>query len=57
VRTAGGAAGDAAERVVFAAGAADVTDVVASGRRVVEGGRHRLGDVGRLLADAVAAVV
>lgn len=58
VRTAGGAAEDAPDRVVFAATAADVTDVVASGRRVVEDGRHvRLGDVGRLLGDAVAAVL
>jgi formiminoglutamate deiminase len=53
VRTAGGDPGDAAERVVFSATAADVTDVVASGRRVVEGGRHRLGDVGALLGAAL----
>jgi formiminoglutamate deiminase len=57
VRTAGGDDADAAERVVFAATAADVTDVVVSGRRVVEDGRHLLlGDVGTLLADAVSAV-
>jgi hypothetical protein len=42
--------------VVFAATAADVTDVVASGQRVVAGGRHVLGDVGRLLTDAIDAV-
>ena len=54
VRTAGGDEQDAVQRVVFAGTAADVTDVVVSGRRVVEGGEHRLGDVGRLLADAIA---
>ena len=58
VRTAGGRDTDALERVVFAATAADITDVVASGRRVVAHGEHLLlGDVGRLLADAVAAVL
>jgi formiminoglutamate deiminase len=56
VRTAGGGTADAVERVVFAATAADVTDVVVSGRRVVEGGEHVLGDVGRLLADAITAL-
>ena len=53
VRTAGGTPDSAADRVVFAATASDVTDVVASGRRVVESGRHVLGDVARLLADAI----
>jgi hypothetical protein len=43
--------------VVFGATAADVTDVVGSGQRVVEDGQHVLGDVGRLLADAVDAVL
>ncbi|MDI3315296.1 MAG: formimidoylglutamate deiminase [Mycobacterium sp.] len=38
VRTAGG--GPTPENVVFAAGAADVTDVVIDGRWVVAGGRH-----------------
>ena len=58
VRTAGGDDADAAERVVFAASAADVTDVVVSGRRVVQDGRHLLlGDVGALLTDAVSGVV
>ena len=55
VRTAGG--GPTAETVVFAATAADVVDVVASGRRVVTGGEHHLGDVGALLGAAVARVV
>jgi len=56
VRTAGG--GPTAENVVFAAGAGDVTDVVVGGRPVVRGGEHLLvGDVGRALAAAVAAVL
>jgi formiminoglutamate deiminase len=46
-----------AETVVFAATAADVRDVVASGRRIVEDGRHLLvGDVAGALAGAIAAV-
>ena len=58
VRTAGGTDAEAVERVVFAATAADVTDVVVSGRRVVAGGQHLLvGDVGPLLQRAVAAVL
>jgi formiminoglutamate deiminase len=41
--------------VVFAATAADVTDVVAGGRRIVENGTHvPVADVGAALADAVA---
>jgi formiminoglutamate deiminase len=39
--------------VVFAATAADVRDVVRDGVRVVTDGKHVLGDVGRLLADAI----
>ncbi len=58
VRTAGGADTDALGRVVFAATAADVTDVVVSGRRVVAGGEQLLlGDVGALLSRAVAGVL
>ncbi|MGZ4592031.1 MAG: formimidoylglutamate deiminase [Actinomycetes bacterium] len=53
VRTSGAVAGTAAETVVFAATAADVTDVVSSGRHVVEDGRHVLGDVGLLLRNAI----
>jgi formiminoglutamate deiminase len=46
-----------AETLVFAATAADVREVVASGRRIVSEGRHLLvPDVGRALADAIAAV-
>ena len=58
VRTAGGTDAEALGRVVFAATAADVTDVVVSGQRVVAGGEHLLlGDVGALLSRAVAAVL
>ncbi|GLX01327.1 formimidoylglutamate deiminase [Microtetraspora sp. NBRC 16547] len=56
VRTAGATKGTAAETVVFAASAGDVHSVVSGGRRVVEDGRHMLGDVGALLRDAVADV-
>jgi formiminoglutamate deiminase len=57
VRTAG--AGSGAEAVVFAATAADVTDVVVGGRAVVVAGTHRLEetlgrDMGTALAMAVA---
>jgi formiminoglutamate deiminase len=53
VRTSGALPDTALDTVVFAATAADVTDVVAAGRRVVEGGRHQLGDVGLLLRNAI----
>ena len=57
VRLAGARPADAAAQVVFAAGAADVTDVVVAGRRIVEGGEHLLvSDVGGHLARATAAV-
>lgn len=49
VRTAGASG---LEAVVFAATAADVRTVISGGRRVVEEGRHVLGDVGELLAGA-----
>ncbi|WP_122262966.1 formimidoylglutamate deiminase [Ornithinimicrobium cerasi] len=49
VRTAGS---DPAQ-ILLSATAADVDTVVADGDVVVEGGRHRLGDVGRLLVDAI----
>lgn len=56
VRTAGG--GATVDNVVFAAAAADVTDVVIDGRAVVTDRRHlRLPDAGRALADAITAVV
>jgi formiminoglutamate deiminase len=46
-------AGALPEQLVFAATAADVHAVVNAGRVVVRDGRHILGDVGRLLADAI----
>ncbi|MFQ6171219.1 formimidoylglutamate deiminase [Oryzobacter sp. R7] len=49
-------AGVPADRVLYAATAADVTDVVVHGEHVVRGGVHRAGDVGRMLADAISAV-
>src|SRR4051812_42500959 len=48
-RTAGCAPG----QVLMAASAADVHTVITDGRVVVTDGRHALGDVGRLLADAI----
>ena len=49
VRTAGA---DPAQ-ILLAATAADVDTVLVDGSVVVQQGRHRLGDVGRLLADAI----
>ena len=49
VRTAGS---DPAQ-VLLSATAADIDTVVVDGAVVVEGGQHRLGDVGRLLHDAI----
>ncbi|SDK15519.1 formiminoglutamate deiminase [Nonomuraea maritima] len=50
VRTAGV---DGLEAVVYAATAADVHSVISGGRRVVKDGRHTLGDIGTLLAEAI----
>ena len=47
-------AGVLPEQVVLAASAADVDTVVVGGRVVVEGGRHRLGDVAALLRQSIA---
>jgi len=41
---------------MFAASAADIDTVIVDGRVIVAGGRHRLGDVGALLGDAISAV-
>jgi formiminoglutamate deiminase len=41
-------------QVVLAATVADVDTVIVDGRAVIAGGRHVLGDVGRLLQDAIA---
>ncbi|WP_123026881.1 formimidoylglutamate deiminase [Mycolicibacterium stellerae] len=52
IRTAGG--GATAENIVFAASAADVTDVIVDGRHVVTEGRHvGLPDVGDALVRAI----
>lgn len=56
VRTAGTSAHHALAAVVFAATAADVTDVVIAGERVVTAGRHRSIDVPAALADAIGAL-
>jgi formiminoglutamate deiminase len=56
VRTAGG--GATVESLVFSAAATDVTDVVVAGLAVVGDRQHlTLGDVGRRLSTAIAAVV
>ena len=54
MRTAGG--GPTPENVVFAASAADVTDVVVDGRTIVTDRRHHRGPVGRTLADTIGAL-
>jgi cytosine/adenosine deaminase-related metal-dependent hydrolase len=43
-------------QILFAATAADVDTVVVGGETVVDGGAHRLGDVGALLASAIGAL-
>jgi len=50
-------AGCRSDQICYAATAADVDRVVVSGRTVVAGGEHRLGPIGPLMADAVAAVL
>jgi formiminoglutamate deiminase len=55
VRTAG--AGARSETAVFAATAADITEVVADGERLVVDGRHRDLDVGRRLAETIEEVL
>jgi formiminoglutamate deiminase len=57
VRLAGTRPAEAADQLVFAATAADVTSVVVSGRQVVRDGRHLLvGDVAAALDRAVTAL-
>jgi formiminoglutamate deiminase len=53
-RTAG--TGGTVETAVFAASAADVTDVITGGRRVVAGGKHVAVDVAAELEASIAAV-
>jgi formiminoglutamate deiminase len=49
-------AGSAADQIIYACVAADVSTVVVGGQVVVSDGRHRLGDVGRLLGLAIERV-
>jgi cytosine/adenosine deaminase-related metal-dependent hydrolase len=57
VRLAGARPADAVDHLVFAATAADVTSVVASGRQVVADGHHLLvDDVAAALGRAIAAL-
>jgi len=49
-------AGALPEQLVLVAGAADVDTVLVDGRLVVSGGRHVLGDVAALLAEAITAL-
>ena len=57
-RTAGATTDTALDQLVFAATAADVTDVVVAGRHVVEEGRHvHIADVGLELVGAIAEVM
>lgn len=49
-------AGTEPEQALLAAGAADVGTVVVEGRTIVSGGQHVLGDVGQLLAAAIAPI-
>lgn len=53
VRTAGAAPSDALEAAVFAASAADVTDVIVDGRAVVTDGRHVSLDVATALHQSI----
>ena len=46
-------AGARADQIAFAASGSDVTDTVVGGTHIVAGGRHRLGDVGALLTEAL----
>jgi cytosine/adenosine deaminase-related metal-dependent hydrolase len=56
VRLAGTRSVDALDAVVFAANAADVSDVVVDGRVIVRGGAHVTLDVAGELRDAITAV-
>lgn len=57
-RTAGPPAELAAESVIFAANATDVTNVIVGGRSIVENGLHlAVGDVGRVLGETIGALL
>jgi formiminoglutamate deiminase len=58
VRMAGAVPDDLVGHLVFAASAADVTDVIVGGTRVVAGGRHlAIEDVSQTLSDAIGRVL
>ena len=46
-------AGSLPHQILMSAGAADIDTVIADGVAIVDGGRHRLGDVGALLQAAI----
>jgi formiminoglutamate deiminase len=48
-------AGTDPAQVLFSASASDIDTVIVDGQRVVTSGQHRIGDVARMLADAVTA--
>ncbi|GGK87305.1 formimidoylglutamate deiminase [Mangrovihabitans endophyticus] len=50
-------AGALPDQAVYAAGAADVTDVIVGGRPIVTGGRHTAIDVPRALREAIPAAL
>lgn len=50
-------AGSKPEQIIYSCVASDVTTVVVGGEVVVSDGRHRIGDVGRLLGHAIDRVV
>jgi formiminoglutamate deiminase len=49
-------AGAEPQQAILAATASDVHTVIVDGRVVVDGGRHLLGDVGRLLTEAIGSL-
>lgn len=50
-------AGASIDQLWYAATAADVTDVVVDGRRVVSGRHHEMGDVGQFLRSAISRLL
>ncbi|MBB2988012.1 formimidoylglutamate deiminase [Terracoccus luteus] len=50
-------AGSLPEQIIYSCVASDVSSVVVAGEPVVRDGRHRIGDVGRLLGQAISRVL
>lgn len=50
-------AGSLPEQIIYSGVASDVSTVVVGGKVVVSDGRHRIGDIGRLLASSIDRVV